>query len=45
MSRAGLDFSLNSAGIALDNDNFYFNTTLKRLPLKVNHPKIFVDKI
>jgi len=45
MSLAGLDFSLNSTGIALDNNNFYFNTTLKKLPLKVNHPKIFVDNI
>lgn len=41
--KAGIDLSINGTGIAVENGNFYFQTYLKKLPLKINHQNIFCD--
>ena len=43
MITAGIDLSINGTGIAVSNGNYYFQTPLKKLPQKLNHPNIFAD--
>ncbi len=37
---AGIDFSINGTGMSFSDNSFHFHTKLKRLPKKINHPKI-----